>query len=317
MPGDASYRWHAVAASVRGVSHQRAGTERQDAWRLRVRGDRFVAVVCDGAGSAPLGRSGAETAARTARKATATALRDAGSVAALADEAARGIAAAARAAVEHRAGLEQRPLRDYATTFICLAVDPTGAICLHIGDGAAVVLDAGEWRVLSAPEHGAYVNETIFLTDAAMPTARLARLTQPPEAVALFSDGIEPLVLHAASGAAHTPFFARMTAPLATARPPVDRGLSSRLRGYLASPELAARTDDDITLIMARRMNREAAPLGAATQEEAGAPEAPSPAPTPTDPAERSCGGAANADTTKIAPKGDRESADGVAMPPA
>jgi len=61
----ASWTW--AAASRRGTGHQAAGERRQDAFRTVSAGggDLFVAVACDGAGSATHGGEGASIAAWT------------------------------------------------------------------------------------------------------------------------------------------------------------------------------------------------------------------------------------------------------------
>ena len=57
--GSPRLRVRVVAAAVRGTAHAREGVPCQDAWAYAVEGDRVCAVVCDGAGSAAAGRSGA------------------------------------------------------------------------------------------------------------------------------------------------------------------------------------------------------------------------------------------------------------------
>jgi hypothetical protein len=109
------------------------------------------------------------------------------------------------------------------------------------------------WTLASGPEHGAYVNETLFLTDPSGIAPRVTRIEGAARRLALFSDGIERMVLDGAHGRAHAPFFRAAFAALAAARPGVDRGLSARLRAWIASPTFATRTDDDITLILAER----------------------------------------------------------------
>jgi hypothetical protein len=72
--------------------------------------------------------------------------------------------------------------------------------------------------------------------------------------IALLSDGIEPLVLHYASQTVHAPFFNRMFGPVRRSEViGEDRALSQNLEGYLASPAILERTDDDKTLVLATR----------------------------------------------------------------
>lgn len=82
--------------------------------------------------------------------------------------------------------------------------------------------------------------------------------TRPPihpiDEVALFTDGIESLVLHYASKTVHNRFFDNMFAPVrALEKEGMDADLSKELEKYLASPAVCERTDDDKTLILAKR----------------------------------------------------------------
>jgi hypothetical protein len=60
-------------------------------------------------------------------------------------------------------------------------------------------------------------------------------------------------VLDFATRTPHAPFFDRMSAPLdRLSAPGRDRGLSQALGAWLGSQAVAARTDDDRTLLLAR-----------------------------------------------------------------
>ena len=105
------------------------------------------------------------------------------------------------------------------------------------------------------PQHGEFANTTNFVT-----SADLAEVVEFDAAqghvseMALFSDGIENLVLHHATKTVHGPFFDRVMMPLRRAETPgLDRGLSDGLRRYLDTPQFNERTDDDKTLVLASR----------------------------------------------------------------
>lgn len=73
------------------------------------------------------------------------------------------------------------------------------------------------------------------------------------DAIAIFSDGIERMVLDMATRKPAERFFAAVTGPVTNS--PVlngkDSALSRELAAYLDSEQVCARTDDDKTLVIA------------------------------------------------------------------
>lgn len=232
--------WVTVAARCQGTAHARRAETCQDAIRILHRGDTLIAAVADGAGSAPRGGAGAALAVRTL---TGTLAR--GQTMTLAFE-----HAADR--LHHAAtnsGLEPRAL---ATTAIAIVADPVSITVGHIGDGAVVVLTQGSWSPLSWPETGPFAGTTAFLSDdEAAP--RITKLDTPVSAICAFTDGLERLVLDFSAKTAPPAFFERMFTPLAAAPTGPNRVLSTALSRYLQAPAVTERTDDDITLLLARR----------------------------------------------------------------
>lgn len=73
--------------------------------------------------------------------------------------------------------------------------------------------------------------------------------------LAIFSDGIENLVLHKPSRSVHQAFFKSMIEPIRMSETEgIDAALSEALRRYLSSAAICERTDDDKTLVLASRM---------------------------------------------------------------
>ena len=103
--------------------------------------------------------------------------------------------------------------------------------------------------------HGEFANTTYFATeDYAADHLAFEKTAGRIDEVALFSDGIEPLVLHYATKSVHAPFFDRMFPAVRGLGPPGrDAALSDALAAYLDSPAICERTDDDKTLILASR----------------------------------------------------------------
>jgi len=70
----------------------------------------------------------------------------------------------------------------------------------------------------------------------------------------LFTDGVEQLVLNFSTQSAFTPFFDRMFNPIKGAIGGRDRKLSRDLASLLDGPSVCDKTDDDKTLILAKRI---------------------------------------------------------------
>ena len=100
-----------------------------------------------------------------------------------------------------------------------------------------------------------FANQTFFITDdVAHASLRFAHSLKPVMEIAVFSDGLERVLLNIAEHRAHTPAFDKMLSPL--------RGvegcghiapLSDALARYLATPAVTSRADDDVTLVIAGR----------------------------------------------------------------
>lgn len=253
--------WRFAAATIAGVSHVRAGLPCQDAYRCEVvvtaQGQVLIAVVSDGAGSASEGARGAayvcnevveQIHGRLVRfelsPTTGDWLKD-------------GIAAAREGllAEADRLGL---PPRELAATLLCAVLGEQWLAFAQVGDGAIVTPETGtpSWAWLFWPQRGEYANTTSFLTDpTAMQALEVDTLPHAQYEVAIFTDGLQHLLLHYEQQTVYSPFFERMLRPirLSTANGE-DRQLSDELAKYLHSPAVRSRADDDLTLVMASRL---------------------------------------------------------------
>jgi protein phosphatase 2C-like protein len=117
----------------------------------------------------------------------------------------------------------------------------------HSAEGRA------EWQVPSWPVQGEYASTTNFVTDDPEPITNVSYVGGDIAGVALFSDGLERLALDFATKRAFTPFFNSMFKSLPDEASGRYRQLSRDLRTFLDGPPVTQRTDDDKTLIMARR----------------------------------------------------------------
>jgi hypothetical protein len=105
------------------------------------------------------------------------------------------------------------------------------------------------------PVGGDYVNTTYFLTDDRA-LDHLQLLVQQPAAdeVALFTDGLQMLLLQFDTRKAHGPFFEQMFAQLRKEPVGESERLTRALQEFLESPGVNSRTDDDKTLVLATRL---------------------------------------------------------------
>lgn len=259
---DASRPWRVALAIAEGTSHASTGAPCQDSATVlaldTAEGPVLVAVVCDGAGSAAHAEVGAWLAARTMVELVDLHFERGGTL----GEVDRACAAAwlggvAEAlAVDARA--QGRALRDYACTLLAAVVGETSAAFAQVGDGAMVISRGEEedWSYVFWPQHGEFANTTNFVVSHDVVDAfEFASVPERLEELALFSDGLENLVLHRATRSVHEPFFRRMIAPVRrTAAPGLDARLSTDLEGYLRSDRVCERTDDDKSLVLATRI---------------------------------------------------------------
>lgn len=254
--------WITMAASRRGTSHVRRREPRQDARQVRcVRdGDVIIVVVADGAGSAAQGGTGAAVVCRLLAMQAVDELKRT-AVTDLKADLLHDWIDTARDLLGNGAARRGRSLRDYATTLLLAISDGRRTITAHVGDGAIVVrqADEGTWDVLSWPATGEYASTTYFVTDEPSPQVRINVHDTAITGLALFTDGIERLVLDLTNKVPHSSWFDRMAAPLdrglneAGQGVRIDLPLSDALARYLDSDRVCERSDDDKTLTLSVR----------------------------------------------------------------
>ena len=151
---------------------------------------------------------------------------------------------------------EGRVRRDFAATLVGCVVDQDSGVVVHVGDGACVVRtgDLDEWQVPSWPAQGEYAATTFFVTDDPHPRFSVVPIENSVQEIAIFTDGLERLALEFSTHTAFAPFFRSMFPAIAGVRPGRDRALSRKLYDFLGSNRVTERTDDDVTLILARRI---------------------------------------------------------------
>lgn len=247
--------WRIYAASATGTSHIGKGIPCQDAFAFHADGERLVAVVCDGAGSASRSDQGSRVVADTVTRVLSERLR--GDCAGLDDEDAFEAIASeaietARAALIDIAGAAKASLSSYAATLVGFAGDAQRGWFFHIGDGIGVAETAAdEPGVVTEPENGEYSNETYFVTgDAWRQHLRVLAVTAPTARLALMSDGAMPFAMDKGNTGLFKPFIEPVARYLASVSE--DDG-SRALLGTLDDPRTHGITSDDKTLLIALR----------------------------------------------------------------
>lgn len=253
-------RWKVIAATAAGASHLRSGLPCQDQVDIReLAGGVLIAALADGAGSAALAKEGAEVCVRSFVSYVAAQSLDGVDIVELMNRGFR----AARSAVFEEADRLGTSARDLASTLLAVVVVGDTGAALQIGDGVIVFGEASPgWSWVFWPQRGEYANTTHFVSDDDA-EAQVAVEEIPTKVldVALMSDGLEPLALQYADKIVHEPFFRGLFRPLTAID---DCGgcdaLQSALTQFLASERVSARTDDDVSIVVATR--RLAGPLG-------------------------------------------------------
>ncbi|MCX8506097.1 MAG: PP2C family serine/threonine-protein phosphatase [Alphaproteobacteria bacterium] len=266
--------WQIAAAKQVGRSHiyLNRGCE-DDFAHTEAPGRVLIAVVSDGAGSVPFAAEGAQTICKTILQAATEFCQGRGDPSRpLTPELDRTMILAwieqARAALEVKATATRSPLNHYAATLLLACIGPHDAVIAQIGDGATVIATDNhqtEWQYVHWPQHGDFLNTTYFVTESDYAEHLLiAAPPSPITAVAMFSDGLERLLLSEQNRAAHSPFFTKIFAQFRqclrqTALPAQDHARSDMTKiiaDLLDSREVNDRTDDDKTLLLAMREDK-------------------------------------------------------------
>jgi len=254
-------QWCYVAASAIGTSHEKQSLPCQDYAKCEIIYDSdkmpvLVAVVSDGAGSAELSQIGSELACTLLIQEAANFLA-AHSVPSIDRAVVSAWLESVRVHITKTAEEAEKRPRDYACTVLAALISEKHSAFIQIGDGAIVISEGGEsnWGWVFWPQRGEFANTTFFLTDdTALEKMEFDSLPVAVREVALFTDGIEPLVLDYAAKAVHNPFFDNMFPAVRSSQAiGFDAPLSESLVKYLASPKVCERTDDDKSLILASR----------------------------------------------------------------
>jgi len=248
-----SWRW--ARGVVTGPKHDAAGLPGQDRLRCLLKSSGsgvLITAVCDGAGTARLGGTGA---ALTAYEMTRQASRHWDEVRDLpSDHDIADWVQVVRDRIGDAAVRRCRAARDFACTLVFAMSTSETTITAHVGDGAVVGRDrnSGEWLLLSGPDGGEYAATTYFVTDEDGPRLRLCSSDRPLSSIVAFTDGLERLALDLRTMSPHDPFFSGIVKQLDESDEFGESSyLSHALHEFLRSERISVRSDDDKAILIA------------------------------------------------------------------
>jgi hypothetical protein len=255
-------KWRLARASVAGSSHQKNRTECQDSHEIAVyerNGDSVLAcVVSDGAGSASHSAAGSRCVCQSILSSVETWWH--GGSRPLSNEDVEDWLFAASADISDIAEKQGLHPRLFACTVVGLVVWDQGAVYFQVGDGGIVVREEQGYSSVFWPQDTEALNLTYFITDEDwIANARIAISATAPDELAIFTDGMQLLVLDYVNRVAHAPFFASLFSQLRSYGEEYLDRIDEALVDYLSSEAVNARTDDDKTLVLAARNGQRSA----------------------------------------------------------
>ena len=246
--------WKVVAASVRGTSHIKRDLPCQDAhhW-LVLPGTVLVGAVADGAGSVSLSDIGSSLAVKTAVEAIADRAEKLNTLKNEQDwlDFFQDVYHLTLNVLEAEADLLNVDRRELSTTLLLAVATPDFVATAQIGDGAVVIGDTeAEVVGLTNPNVEEYLEFTTFLTSPnAIDSIQIGLWSGKVAQVTMFSDGLQLLALKMPEGKPHAPFFIPLFR--AIAQEPNVNEIERSVIEFLSSERVTAKTDDDITLLLA------------------------------------------------------------------
>ena len=251
--------WHVSRASVTGTSHIRAGLPCQDSSNHHVAGDVLIAAVADGAGSAAKSDVGSSLAAEVSVRTAELLLQETHDHsphpihATCLKRVVYGAVEQTRRELHHEAKCLDVDVRELATTLLLMVHTQNILAAGQIGDGAMVVSEgAGDYVTFITPQRGEYANQTNFVTTPEAMSRldiRIEQMGNGLSRLAMFTDGLQNLVLRASDDSPHAPFFDPVFAWMGSQPGSVDT--DQKLAAFLKSPRVTSRADDDLTLLLA------------------------------------------------------------------
>ncbi len=245
--------WKRVACSSIGTSHEDSNLSCQDYGEFQLLGNNILAgVVCDGAGSAKYSQVGANIVT----KATLHFLenREWSTEEPPAKEELKCLFSSLLTALKKilvgSAMLKDIPLKELSCTLSVVLATEKWMAAMQIGDGFIVVRwkDEESYQLLFEPQHGEYVNQTVFVTDDDAKTQmQIGVWNTSAKFLCLSTDGLEKLALEQKKMIGHAPFFKPFD--LGMAESTDMKCFAEEVREFLESEQVNQRVDDDKSLL--------------------------------------------------------------------
>ena len=179
-----------IATKITGSLHKQKNTPCQDFYHYACSGNKLVAVVSDGAGSAKYGKIGAKVVCETIVNVLInTPLKD------VEEGVKKAIEMARAKLVIHRLNKSksEKEILNFSATVVGVIYHKNKGMFFHIGDGAGIALDGENIKseyTISPPHNGTFSCETYFYTMNNWKDS--LRFTRIPKSSSLFlmTDGV-------------------------------------------------------------------------------------------------------------------------------
>lgn len=253
--------WKCFSASAAGTSHQATGLPCQDSsghriTGLRNDGDTLIAVVADGAGSAPWSHIGSGVVASGLSDIVLEHLRRDPTATPTRLQVLAWFHAVRRRLRRQADALGCTP-RELASTCLLVVASDTYLISAQVGDGIIGLKSTGDVHGLAFwPIQHEYANATAFLTDSDWKEhLQLAIVAAPMSEIFICSDGIQKAAAVYANQTLYLPFVEPLQHAAQRNHGREAREVVAALQDFLASDAVNALTDDDKTILLALRVS--------------------------------------------------------------
>ncbi len=250
--GPHSEEWNFAGLLRQGETHRAKGTSGDDyAKAVELKDGTFIAVVCDGAGSAVKGAIGSRVCADKFIDHMTT--RSDGK--SLDVEDIKQAFSHARSGLEEESAKYHLPLEAFATTMVTITCFAETTVFAQVGDGFAVANFAdGRFEMPLIPDRGEFANQTYFLTSQNWcESLQIATIREPCVGCTLSTDGLQNILI-TRDQRPYEPFFTNMfghTKNLHSAQ------IEASLRDFLSSSLVNAKVSDDATIVIAVKKDLE------------------------------------------------------------
>jgi hypothetical protein len=250
--------WRYAAASVLGASHRTRRLPCQDAngisvWNEGCEDAVLVIAVSDGAGGSPRAEVGSRLACETVIAEACRWLADGGRAGHLDRATIQSWIEAVSGKLGAQAAAENRAAAEFACTLLLAVIGPEAAGYAQIGDGAIVVRDGDRYRRICRPD-SKWDGIPCFLTDKeALEGLTVEHRMGVDSEAALFTDGLEPLLLREGGRTVHEEMVRALLGRLRKESAGRSEPVTRELANLLAGEKIERRTQDDKTLALAMR----------------------------------------------------------------